>query len=44
MVVKTGKTQEDIIEVLEGVSPGDMLIKEGARSVKDGQKVEITKS
>jgi len=44
VVVKTGKTQEDIIEVLEGVAPGDMLIEEGARSVKDGQKVEITKS
>ena len=44
VVVKTGKTQEDIIEVLEGVSPGDMLIEEGARSVKDGQKVKITKS
>jgi RND family efflux transporter MFP subunit len=44
VVVKTGKTQGDIIEVLEGVSPGDLLIKEGARSVKDGQKVEIKKS
>lgn len=44
VVVKTGKTQEDIIEILEGVSAGDMLIEEGARSVKDGQKVEITKS
>lgn len=44
VVVKTGKTQDDIIEILEGVSPGDMLIEEGARSVKDGQKVEITKS
>lgn len=44
VVVKTGKTKEDIIEILDGVSPGDMLIEEGARSVKDGQKVEITKS
>jgi RND family efflux transporter MFP subunit len=42
VVVKTGKTQGDIIEVLEGVSPGDLLIEEGARSVKDGQEVEIT--
>lgn len=44
VVVKTGKTQEDIIEVLEGISAGDMLIEEGARTVKDGQKVEIKKS
>ena len=44
VVVKTGKTQGDVIEILEGVKSGDQLIKEGARSVKDGQKVEITKS
>jgi len=42
VVVKTGKTQGDVIEILEGVKPGDQLIKEGARSVKDGQKVEIS--
>ncbi|WGH74347.1 efflux RND transporter periplasmic adaptor subunit [Tenacibaculum tangerinum] len=39
--IKTGKTQGDIIEVLEGVSVGDQLIKAGARSVKEGQKVKI---
>lgn len=44
VVVKTGKTQGDIIEILEGVSVGDLLIKAGARSVKDGQEVKITKS
>jgi RND family efflux transporter MFP subunit len=44
VVVKTGKTQEDIIEILDGISAGDMLIEEGARTVKDGQKVEIKKS
>lgn len=44
VVVKTGKTQEDIIEVLEGISAGDLLIEEGARTVKDGQKVKIKKS
>ena len=44
VVVKTGKTQGDVIEILEGIKPGDQLIEEGARSVKDGQKVEISKS
>lgn len=43
-IVKTGKTEGDYIEVLSGVSKGDILIEEGARSVKNGQKVEITKS
>lgn len=44
VVVKTGKTQEDVIEILEGVNVGDMLIKAGARSVKDKQEVKISKS
>lgn len=44
VIIKTGKTQGDIIEVLEGVSEGDKLIEAGARSVKDGQKVKISKS
>lgn len=42
-IVKTGKTQGDVIEVLEGVSVGDVLIKAGARSVKNGQEVKISK-
>jgi len=41
VVVKTGKTQGDLIEILEGINPGDAVISEGARSVKDGQKVKI---
>jgi len=41
VIVKTGKTQGDYIEILEGIKNGDALISEGARSVKDGQKVEI---
>jgi len=40
-IITTGKTQGSIVEVLSGISSGDELIKEGARSVKDGQKVEI---
>ncbi len=41
VIVKTGKTQGDLIEILEGINNGDAIIKEGARSVKDGQKVKI---
>ena len=41
-VVKTGKTQGNVIEILEGISEGDMLIQAGARSVKNGQEVKIS--
>lgn len=41
VIIKTGKTQGDIIEVLSGIKKDDKIIKEGARSVKDGQEVEI---
>ncbi|NCT10144.1 MAG: efflux RND transporter periplasmic adaptor subunit [Flavobacteriia bacterium] len=41
-IVKTGKTQGDVIEILEGVTAGDILIEAGARSVKDGQEVKIS--
>ena len=40
-IIKTGKTQGDLIEILEGIKTGDAIIKEGARSVQDKQKVEI---
>ena len=43
-VIITGKTQASMVEVLSGVSDGDQLVKEGARSVKDGQNVEILKN
>ena len=39
VIVKTGKTQGDFVEVLEGIKDGDTIIKEGARSVKDRQTV-----
>ncbi|MEM1001231.1 MAG: efflux RND transporter periplasmic adaptor subunit [Bacteroidota bacterium] len=39
--IKTGKTQGDIIEVIEGIEAGTNLIEEGARSVKEGQTVKI---
>ena len=44
VVVKTGKTQGDVIEILDGIAVGDQLIKAGARSVKDGQEIKISKS
>tara|TARA_R110000787_G_scaffold7987_9_gene26878 strand:- start:710 stop:1882 length:1173 start_codon:yes stop_codon:yes gene_type:complete len=44
VVVTTGKTQGDVIEILSGVISGDLLIEAGARSVKDGQKIKIAKS
>ena len=41
VIIKTGKTQGDVIEVLEGIENGVEIIKEGARSVKDGQTVKV---
>jgi len=41
VIIKTGKTQGDVIEVLEGIKSGAEIIQEGARSVKDGQVVKI---
>lgn len=41
VIIETGKTQGDFIEVLKGLRDGDEVIEEGARSVKDGQTVKI---
>ena len=41
VIIKTGRTQGDVIEVVEGIEPGAELINEGARSVKEGQTVEV---
>jgi len=41
VIIETGKTQGDVIEVLNGLKDGDVIIDEGARSVKDGQTVKI---
>lgn len=43
-IITTGKTQGDFVEVLSGIEPGQSIIIEGARSVKEGQKVKILKS
>ncbi len=40
-IISTGKTQSGYVEILSGIISGQQLIKEGARSVKDGQKVKI---
>ena len=41
MIITTGMTQNGYVEVLSGISDGNHIIKEGARSVKDGQKVKV---
>lgn len=41
IIIKTGKTQGDVIEVLDGVEDGAEIVQEGARSVKDGQTVKV---
>jgi len=43
-IITTGKTQGDYVEILSGIEAGQSIIVEGARSVKDGQKVKILKS
>jgi len=40
-IVTTGKTQGRFVEILSGLSAGEFIIQEGARSVKDDQEVEI---
>ena len=41
VIITTGKTQGDIVEVLGGIATGNQIIVEGARSVQDGQQVRI---
>lgn len=40
-IVTTGKVQGDYVEITGGLKPNDLIIEEGARSVKDNQAVEI---
>ena len=42
VIIETGKTQGDVIEVLKGLENGAEIIEEGARSVKDKQTVKVT--
>jgi RND family efflux transporter MFP subunit len=41
VIIETGKTQGDFIEVLSGLENASEIIEEGARSVTDGQEVKI---
>jgi RND family efflux transporter MFP subunit len=41
VIIQTGRTQGDVIEVLSGLEDGSEIIKEGARSVREGQTVKI---
>lgn len=41
VIIQTGKSQADVIEVLSGIEKGAEIIKEGARSVKDQQTVKV---
>ena len=40
LIIQTGKTSEDFIEVLDGVEKGALLITEGAKKVSDNQPVK----
>jgi len=40
LIIETGKTLEDFIEVLDGVENGALLITEGAKKVSDNQPVK----
>ena len=42
-VVRIGKSQEQQVEILEGIKAGEFIITEGARSVREGQQIEILK-
>ncbi len=44
VIIKTGRTQGDVIEVISGLEKGNEVVKEGARTVKNGQTVEIINS
>ena len=43
VIVKTGLSQGNYVEITNGIKDGDLVISEGARSVKEGQKVSIIK-
>lgn len=40
-IIETDKSQGDFIEVTHGLTKGDQLVIEGARSIKDGQLINI---
>ena len=44
IIIETGKAQGDVIEVTKGLENNAEIIREGARSVKDGQTVKVINS
>lgn len=42
-IIETGLAQGRMVEVLSGVTEGELLIEEGARNIKEGQNVKILK-
>ena len=44
VIIETGLTQGDVIEVTSGLEHGQEIIREGARSVNEGQQVRILNS
>jgi hypothetical protein len=40
-LVKTGHRAKNVIEILSGIGPGDMVATEGAMGLMDGQRVEV---
>ena len=42
-VIETGYVYNNMMEVTKGLSPGEILIVEGSKSLRDGQEVKISK-
>lgn len=40
-IVQTGKTSTNMVEITDGLKPGDVIIVEGARSVKEDQQIRV---
>ncbi|HKJ05986.1 MAG TPA: hypothetical protein VJ970_00825, partial [Flavobacteriaceae bacterium] len=41
VIIETGKSQDQSIEIIAGLNEGDNVIVEGARSVKEGQYINV---
>jgi membrane fusion protein, multidrug efflux system len=41
IVIETGYNQDNMVEVLEGIQPGDEVIVEGSRNLRDEQRVKL---
>jgi membrane fusion protein (multidrug efflux system) len=41
VAIETGMTYNDRVEILSGLSGGEVLIDKGARSIKDGDTVNV---